>query len=70
MKKQPFYRQVVCIKGQGGKRPMWHAYRTFLGWPNSIDRSVCGAGNAADNAIRDLAVQLKAKAANGDWKRT
>ena len=65
MKKQPFYRNVVCVKAQGGKRSLWHAYERV---GNMIDSGIIGAGNTADNAIRDLAVQLKAVAANGNWR--
>jgi hypothetical protein len=71
-KQQPFYRQVVCIKAQGGKHSHWSAYlreqylEACVGGPSC---SPTGSGNTADNAIKDLAVQLRAKAANGNWKQ-
>ena len=67
MSPQPFYRQVICTKALGGKHPLWHAHlRTEL-VEYAVDRlaPLCtGAGNTADNAIRDLAVQLKARERN------
>lgn len=47
----PFYYSVVVTKCHGGKRALWHARKDS--YPG-----VCGAGNTADNAIRDLAKQI------------
>ena len=49
----PFYRKVTCNKVIGGKRrPLWQARHENY-------QNVCGAGNTADNAIKDLAEQVR-----------
>lgn len=58
MKREPFFRKVVCVKAKGGKRPLWHAR---LNADNDFVGSPCGAGNTADNAIKDLAKELRAR---------
>lgn len=52
-KKAPFYLGVTCRKVIGGKNPLWHAYMK-----DTVSIYV-GAGNTADNAIRDLQKQLR-----------
>ncbi len=51
--KAPFYHSVTCIKTRGGLKPAWQA-RTS----NHIGLGLCGKGNSADNAIKDLQRQI------------
>lgn len=53
-------RDLVCQKVCGGKKPLWHAYRagTFNQFPNHM---IVGAGNTADNAIRDYQKQSRVR---------
>ena len=51
----PFYRNVTCTKVMGGKKPLWNAQTMLAVGPR---RDIIGAGNTADNAIRDLQRQL------------
>lgn len=46
----PFYYSVTCEKVKGGKRPLWHARKEGVKYT--------GAGNTADNAIKDLQAQI------------
>lgn len=52
-KADPFYVGVVCEKIRGGKNTLWHAHKAGF--------DCCGAGNTADNAIKDLAEQIRAR---------
>lgn len=63
-KQVPFYRTCTCNKVVGGKRPLWHARFTseaFLGMTRNgfSGGEPVGAGNTADNAIKDLAEQVR-----------
>jgi hypothetical protein len=55
--KDPFYRMVTCSKVVGGTNTLWHARLTEptaeAGW------MFTGAGNTADNAIKDLQAQIR-----------
>lgn len=54
---KPFYVGVNVQKVRGGKRPLWLARK---------DRCFYhGAGNTADNAIKDLQKQIR----EGEWVR-
>ena len=62
--KIPFYHTCTANKVVGGKRTLWQARLTseaFLGMcRNGLSGSEpVGAGNTADNAIRDLAEQVR-----------
>lgn len=54
-KAQPFYHDVDCRKILGGKRTLWQARKPGF--------SLTGAGNSADNAIKDLQTQINRIAA-------
>ena len=43
--------ELLCRKVQGGKRTLWHAKHP--------DHNIVGAGNSADNAIKDFQSQLR-----------
>jgi hypothetical protein len=67
--KDPFYRMVTCSKAVGGSHTLWHAKLTeettvkcwaLLGIPFTKACSLTGAGNTADNAIKDLQSQIRA----------
>lgn len=47
----PFYYDVTCTKFQGGKHALWHAKKPG-------HERLTGAGNTADNAIKDLQTQI------------
>lgn len=47
----PFYHDVVCRKLRGGKKALWQASKPGCKYT--------GAGNTADNAIKDLQKQIK-----------
>lgn len=48
--KTPFYYDVNCSKVRGGKRELWNATKPGIDWT--------GAGNTANNAIKDLQKQI------------
>ena len=50
--KERFYDNVIINKVLGGKKPLWQARHV-----SGLVRSV-GAGNSAENAIKDLARQM------------
>ena len=52
----PKYQQLVCRKVCGGKRPLWQA--EFRHKPENIP-TIVGAGNTADNAIKDYQRQWR-----------
>lgn len=54
----PFYRRCFCVKGNGGKKPFWNA-KMKDNIP--VFSSLQGAGNTADNAIKDLQKQVREK---------
>lgn len=52
--------ELVCVKFRGGRKPLWHAllsvnYNRTVGMNGYV-----GAGNTADNAIKDYRKQAKA----------
>ena len=49
-KKEPFFKQVTCTKIRGGKHSLLNA--------NIFLCRFTGAGNTADNAIKDLQKQI------------
>jgi hypothetical protein len=51
VKPVPFYWHVTCQKVRGGKKPLWQAVKACIGFT--------GAGNTADNAIKDLQRQIR-----------
>lgn len=55
---EPIYRQLVCVKALGGKRPLWHARHPD--YPRIV-----GAGNTGDNAIKDWQKMRVAAMKNG-----
>ncbi len=58
----PFYRLVVCHKIAGGKSALWHATLNHEGiCKYLIIPPLHGAGNTADNAIKDLKNQINKK---------
>jgi len=50
--KTPFYRDVICKKVMGGKRPLWQAHHFEI-------ENLCGAGKNAELAILDLQKQVR-----------
>jgi len=70
--KEPFYRKVIVTKCNGGKRTLWHARISELAKCEKeyAGSHACGAGNTADNAIKDLAEQIRRwnkRLANAGW---
>jgi hypothetical protein len=59
--KEHFYRQVYVTKVLGGKRSLWQARmnESPIDPTYGLPSNVCGAGNTADNAIKDLAEQMR-----------
>jgi len=66
--RDPFYRMVTCSKVVGGSNVLWHARLTdettiksmaMLGVPYAKATTLTGAGNTADNAIKDLQAQIR-----------
>jgi hypothetical protein len=61
---------LVCQKAKGGKNPLWHcrhiSYFSDTDWrgqplaKRSAKVRICGAGNTADNAIKDWQKQYRA----------
>lgn len=57
-----FYRQVYVEKIRGGKKPLWRARfkAGVFSWLAEVGgRNYVGAGNTADNAIKDLQKQFR-----------
>lgn len=50
--------ELVCVKNRGGKKPLWHAF--LASRYNLFSPLIVGAGNSADNAIKDYQKQAKA----------
>ena len=50
---KPFYVGVQVTKALGGKKPLWHARKSGVVSASGFSQ-LCGAGNTAENAIRDL----------------
>jgi hypothetical protein len=55
MKREPFYTGVVVTKIKGGKNSLWQARKA----DSFFNRHITGAGNTADNAIKDLQDQIR-----------
>ena len=56
-KSNPFYHTVSCTKVSGGKRSLWQARKPGV--------ELIGAGNTADNAIKDLQKMIRARQLHG-----
>jgi len=50
----PSATKLLCQKFRGGKNALWHARHPMY--------RICGAGNTADNAIRDWQKQFRSLA--------
>lgn len=60
---KPLYKDLICMKILGGKRSLWHVYhkdRFLINARTDINYYGIGAGNTAENAIKDYMKQRRA----------
>ena len=60
MTKTPGFKEISVYKARGGQKPLWNSFgKALFNKVSSEWFRIIGAGNSADNAIKDYQAQFR-----------